>query len=87
LAYEVRLKRTAERLLRKLPREVQVRVARRLDALAHDPRPSGCEKLSGIQNLFRIRVGDYRIVYEIADDVLVVLVITIGHRGDVYRRL
>jgi mRNA interferase RelE/StbE len=62
-------------------------MGRRLDALSHDPRPAGCERLSGIENLFRVRVGDYRIVYEIADDILVVLVIRIGHRSDVYRRL
>jgi len=87
VAYEVRLKPSAEKKLRKLSREAQQRVARRLDGLAADPRPPGCERLAGLENLYRVRVGDYRIVYEIEDDVLVVLVITIGNRREVYRRL
>ncbi len=87
MAYEVRLKPSAERALRKLPREIQRRVARRLDSLEGDPRPPGCEKLAGADRLYRVRAGDYRVVYEVSDDVLVVLVVTIGHRSDVYRRL
>jgi len=87
MAYEVRLKPSAERALRKLPREIQRRVAKRLDSLADDPRPPGCEKLAGDDRLFRVRAGDYRVVYEVSDDDLIVLVVTIGHRSDVYRRL
>jgi mRNA interferase RelE/StbE len=87
LAYEVRLKPSAERALRKLPRLLQLRLARRIDNLAVDPRPSGCEKLAGLADLYRVRVGDYRIVYSVTDEVLLVLIITIGHRGNVYRRL
>lgn len=87
MAYEVRLKPSAERALRKLPRESQRRVASRLDGLDGDPRPAGCEKLAGDDRLYRVRVGDYRIVYQISNDVLVVLVVAIGHRSDVYRRL
>jgi mRNA interferase RelE/StbE len=87
MAYEVRLKPSAERALRKLPREIQRRIARRLDGLASDPRPPGCEKLAGADGLYRVRAGDYRVVYEVSDDVLAVLVVTIGHRSDVYRRL
>ncbi len=87
MTYEVRLKPSAERELRKLPRQIQFRVARRLDGLAADPRPTGCEKLAGLADLYRIRVGDYRIVYQVSDEILMVLVVTIGHRGDVYRRL
>jgi mRNA interferase RelE/StbE len=87
VAFEVRLKPSAERQLRRLPREAQLRIARRLDALATDPRPSGCEKLAGVANLYRVRTGDYRIVYEVSDVVLVILVVAIGHRRDVYRKL
>jgi mRNA interferase RelE/StbE len=87
LAYEVRLKPSAERELRKLPRQIQLRVARRLDGLTSDPRPHGCEKLAGLDDLYRIRVGEYRIVYQVSDQVLLILVVTIGHRGDVYRRI
>ena len=87
MACEVRLKPSADRALRKLPREIQRRLARRLDSLAGDPRPPGCEKLAGDDRLFRVRAGDYRVVYEVSDDDLIVLVVTIGHRSDVYRRL
>jgi mRNA interferase RelE/StbE len=87
LAYEVRLKPSAERALRRLPAQLRSRIGGRLDALAGNPRPSGCEKLSGVDDLYRVRVGDYCVVYQVADEVLVVLVVTIGHRGDVYRRL
>jgi len=87
MAYEVRLKPSPERALRKLPREMQRRIARRLDNLADDPRPAGCEKLAGAERLDRVRAGDYRIVYQVDDDMLVVLVVAIGHRGDMYRRL
>ena len=56
-----------------------------MDALAANPRPKGVKKLSGPDDLYRIRVGDYRIVYQIHDDRLIVLVVRIGHRKDVYR--
>ncbi len=87
MPYEVRLKPSAERAFRKLPAEIRSRIGSRLDSLASSPRPSGCEKLGGVDNLYRVRVGDYRIVYQVSDEVLLVLVVTIGHRGDVYRRL
>ncbi len=56
-----------------------------MDGLAVNPRPKGVKKLSGLDDLYRIRVGDYRIVYQIHDDRLIVLVVRIGHRKDVYR--
>ncbi len=87
MAYEVRLKPSAERALRKLPAQIRSRIGSRLDALAVNPRPPGCEKLGGVEDLYRVRAGDYRIVYQVSDDVLLVLIVTIGHRSDVYRRL
>jgi mRNA interferase RelE/StbE len=87
MAYEVRLKPSAERALRKLPAQIRSRIGSRLDGLASNPRPSGCEKLAGADDLYRVRVGDYRLVYQISDEILVILVVTIGHRSDVYRRL
>lgn len=57
-----------------------------MESLAVNPRPHGTKKLVGLDQLFRVRVGDYRIVYQIQDDKLVVLVVGIGHRKDVYRR-
>jgi mRNA interferase RelE/StbE len=70
-----------------LPRSVQVRLRPRIDALADDPRPPGVEHLAGGDDLYRIRVGDYRVVYSIEGDVLLVLVVRVGHRRDIYRRL
>jgi len=57
-----------------------------IDALAQEARPAGCVKLAGSPDLYRIRVGDYRIVYQIKDNELLVLVLSIGHRREVYRR-
>jgi len=56
-----------------------------MDALAINPRPKGVKKLTGLDSLYRIRTGDYRIVYQVRDDRLIVLVVRIGHRKDVYR--
>ena len=53
--------------------------------LANDPRPPGCDKIAGLEALYRIRVGQYRVVYQIQDHVLLVLVVKIGHRREVYR--
>lgn len=61
------------------------RITTALHALERDPRPPGCVKLQGGEELYRVRVGDYRIVYQIQDGVLVVLVVQIGHRREIYR--
>jgi len=71
--------------LRRFPRNSQQRILRRIEMLAVDPRPPGSVKLTG-EEAYRVRVGDYRIIYTIEDDRLLILIIDIGHRGDVYRR-
>jgi mRNA interferase RelE/StbE len=81
LEYESGVLRSIERL----PRKLQRRIIDKIGSLATDPRPHGCIKLTD-QDAYRIRVGDYRIIYTILDDRLVVLVIDIGNRRDVYRR-
>ena len=86
MAYAVFLKPAALRELRKLPEDIRRRVAARFDALVGDPRPAGVERLQGEADLYRVRVGDYRIVYQVESKALVVLVVRIGHRRDVYRR-
>jgi mRNA interferase RelE/StbE len=85
VAYEVRLKPSAERELRRLPREVAARIAEAVAALGGDPRPRGVKKLVGSATAYRIRVGDYRVIYDVFDGVLVVVVVTIAHRREVYR--
>ncbi len=64
---------------------VSVRIETKIDGLARDPRPRGVKKLAGEEELYRLRVGDYRIIYQVRDRVLVVLVVNVGHRRDVYR--
>ena len=76
----------ALRDLRKLEPAIRGRVGVAIDQLAQNPRPVGVEKLQGQENRYRVRVGEYRVLYEIEDRVLLVLVIRIGHRRDVYRR-
>ena len=83
--YKVLFKASADRALKKLPREAQRRIVGEVAMLAHDPRPAGTVKLAGDDNLWRIRIGNYRVVYEIHDDRLVVLVLRVAHRKDVYR--
>ncbi len=84
-AYRIFFRPSADRQLQRLPRDAQRRIVREVAALAHDPRPPGVGNLSGAHDLWRIRIGDYRVVYEIEDDRLVVLVLRVAHRRDLYR--
>lgn len=84
-AYRVEIARRAIKALAALPRKEQQRVRAAVDLLAENPRPPGCVALTGEAHAYRVRVGDYRIVYEVFDDRLVVQVVRIGHRRDVYR--
>jgi mRNA interferase RelE/StbE len=83
--YEVRLARRAARALSALQRREQQRIRAALDLLADNPRPPNCVPMQGEDSVYRVRVGDYRIVYEVLDAVLLVHVVRIGHRREVYR--
>ena len=83
--YRVVVERSVEKDLRRLPSRVRSRMADVLRSLASDPRPVGCRKLSGTKHDWRIRVGDYGVVYEIADAAAVVRIYRIRHRKEVYR--
>ena len=83
--YEVEISRSAERQLRRLPRPDQVRVVQVMQALADDPIPRGARKLSGFDDVFRVRTGRYRILYSVSRRTLVIVVLKVGHRKDVYR--
>ncbi|HNS01544.1 MAG TPA: type II toxin-antitoxin system RelE/ParE family toxin [Anaerolineae bacterium] len=85
--YTVIVERQAEKTLRRLPKEVLSRVDRLLMSLAEEPRPAGCKKLRGYENLYRLRAGDWRLIYAIEDDQLVVLIIEVAPRGEAYRNL
>lgn len=82
--YRIEFSAHADRQFRKLGRPAQLRLTRAIDGLADDPRPSGVKRLQGSGDFWRIRVGSYRVVYTVADDVLLVLVLKLGHRRDVY---
>jgi mRNA interferase RelE/StbE len=84
-SYRVLFKTSADRSLKRLPQNVQRRIVGDVEMLAHNPRPSVVVKLIGAENLWRIRIGDYRVVYEIHDDRLVILVLRVAHRKDIYR--
>jgi mRNA interferase RelE/StbE len=83
--YNVEYGKTAARQLERLDRQVQERIRDAVATLAGNPRPFGVRKLSGPEELYRIREGDWRIVYQIRDQALRVLVVRIGHRRDIYR--
>lgn len=85
MSYTIRISRSAERDLRKLSRPVQVRIFASLEDLRDDPRPRGVVKMKGQHEGYRLRVGQYRIVYEVQDDVLLIVVVRVRDRRDVYR--
>jgi mRNA interferase RelE/StbE len=83
--YTVEFERSAKKEFDRLDGLIRARVLRRVGALEDDPRPPGATRLVGADDLWRIRVGDYRVVYAIEDDRLVVIVVRVGGRGRVYR--
>ena len=83
-SYELVFRKSLAKDLRVFTKQDVKRIMQRIRVLADDPRPSGCEKLSD-QERYRIRQGVYRIIYEIEDSRLVVLIVKVGHRRDVYR--
>jgi len=84
-SYRIEVSATAERQIRRLPHPDQIRVLRVIQALSADPRPPGCRKLSGYDDVFRVRIGRYRVLYSIEDRRLIVIVLKVGDRKDVYR--
>ncbi len=85
LIYKVFINASAEKALKRLPSTDQRRIAAAIASLAIDPLPVGVKKLSGFQHTHRIRVGNYRIIYELHGRELIVTVLKIGHRKDIYR--
>ncbi|MBB1511811.1 type II toxin-antitoxin system RelE/ParE family toxin [Tessaracoccus sp. MC1627] len=86
MSYRIEVAPAAVRQLRKLDRVAQRRVQAAIELLAGEPRPSGAKKLVGGDGEWRVRTGDYRIVYGIHDNVLLVLAVAVGHRRDIYER-
>jgi mRNA interferase RelE/StbE len=82
--YEIVFKQSVYKELKNIPKSALKKILAKVEELGSNPRPMGCEKLTG-QELYRIRQGNYRIVYSIQDNELTVWVIKVGHRKDVYR--
>ena len=84
-SYSIEISRTAEKQLKKLPKDEQQRVATAITALGLDPYPQGSRKLMGYDDVFRIRIGRYRVLYSVSAQKLLIIILKIGHRKDVYR--
>ncbi len=84
--YRIEFVPSAFKSLGALARDLQTRIAAAIENLRTDPRPPGHQKLKGRDDQYRIRIGQYRVIYNIEDDVLVILVLAIAHRRDVYRK-
>ncbi len=87
MSYQIQIKRSAQKELEALPKREQRRIIRAMEVLAEEPRPPGVRKIVGGKDLYRLRVGDYRVVYQIKEQILTIWVMRIGHRRDIYRRL
>lgn len=85
MTYRITYVASAAKALRKLDRQAARRVFEAITSLADDPRPPGCITLQGGDVELRIRVGDYRVIYDIVDDELIVLILRVGHRREIYR--
>ena len=84
-SFELAISATAERQLRKLGQQDRIRILRGVLRLAQEPYPRGCRKLTGFDDVYRIRVGIYRVVYSVNRRRIVVVILKVGHRKDVYR--
>jgi len=84
-SYRIRIKRSAAKELERIPQRARKKIIERIQLLSGDPRPTGMKKLSG-EEKYRIRQGDYRILYLIEDNIVTITVVEIGHRREVYRR-
>ena len=84
-SYTIEFSTEAGRFLDRTDAKTSLRIAKAIGKLSADPRPPGCKKLVGVANEYRIRIGDYRVIYQIRKSVLMVFVIRIGQRGNIYR--
>ncbi|MDM8545056.1 type II toxin-antitoxin system RelE family toxin [Candidatus Venteria ishoeyi] len=85
--YRIAFNRNAAKTFEKLERSLQKRILGKIEALAMEPKPLDSRKIMGMDNAYRIKVGNYRIVYDIFDETLLIEVLRIGHRREVYRNL
>ncbi len=87
MTYAIKFRPSVEKDIRHLPKKELIRIKRKIESLAENLPDEATTKMKGNNNFHKVRIGDYRIVYEIHDDVLVILVVKIGHRKDIYKKL
>jgi mRNA interferase RelE/StbE len=87
MAYRLELSLAAARQLKKIDSSLLPHVVAKIDALVEQPRPRGCEKLSGYEGMYRVRVGDHRIIYVVEDRLVLVVVLKVASRAEVYQRI
>lgn len=85
MKYQVDFKPSAAREFRKLSKDTAERISKKIDSLADDPFPYGYTEMKGSQSFYRVKVGDYRVIYTVEHDELLILIVTIGHRREIYR--
>ncbi|NGX63551.1 MAG: mRNA interferase RelE [Candidatus Anoxychlamydiales bacterium] len=85
--FKIQFSKRAVKELKKLPKTQQRKISTRIEKLMNNPYPSNAKKLIGETDLFRIRVADYRIIYQIKGKILTILILKIGHRKDIYKKL
>lgn len=83
--YRIEVSRTAEKQLRRLSRPEQVRLLSAIRGFSSDPRPAGYRKLKGYDDVYRVRVGVFRVIYSIEESIVTVIILKVGHRRDIYR--
>ena len=84
--YKIEITATAEKSLKKIPKKDLQKIIEAIQVLAISPFPDGCRKLRGEEDVYRVRQGNYRIIYEVIGSKLIVLVLKIGHRKDIYKK-
>jgi mRNA interferase RelE/StbE len=87
VGFKLLYKSSVKKELRKLAQADRIAIVQKIELLRSEPRPEGSAKLKGSRDLFRIRHGDYRVIYQIKKDVLVIIIIRVGHRRDIYKNL
>ena len=87
MKYTIKFRPAVEKDIRHLPKKELIRIKRKIESLAENLPDRASTKMKGNNNFHKVRIGDYRIIYETRDDVLVILVVKIGHRKDIYKKL
>jgi mRNA interferase RelE/StbE len=87
MQYQIQYVGSVEKELRGLPKDIRVSIVQKILSLADNPFPHGAVKLHGLARLYRFRQGDYRVIYEVQAEIVIIIILKIGHRRDVYKKM